>query len=96
MSEIKSIINFVPWFSFLIFSPVVVVSDSSTVELRFVLSSLAPEDCDTTRTDSQQLVTPLQGFEVEQQVRVQRKTQAIKKASTLDEAWGGMFNIYSC
>lgn len=71
-------------------NPVVIISDSPTVELRFVLSSLAPEDCDTTRTDSQQLLTPIRSLAEgrEQQVQL-KKTVRSKQASTLDEAWEG-------
>ncbi|KAJ1524537.1 hypothetical protein ONE63_011028 [Megalurothrips usitatus] len=73
-------------------SPVVIICDSPTVELRFVLSSLAPENCDTTRTDSQQLLTPLPSFEgrVKEKVQVTKKTPAAnKQVCTLDEAWEG-------
>lgn len=70
-------------------SPVVIISDSSTVELRFVLSSLAPEDCDASRSDSQQLLTPIQSSEGrDQQVQFRKKT-ASKNPRSLDEAWGG-------
>ncbi|KAK3927306.1 Cell cycle checkpoint control protein RAD9A [Frankliniella fusca] len=67
-------------------SPVVIISDSSTVELRFVLSSLAPEDCDSSRSGSQQLLTPIQSSEGREQVQLHKKSS--KTPQSLDEAWG--------